>query len=283
MAGLDDSFEWWGGAADADHLVSYESGDDHFDMAEGYVGRLQHLIAFQSARLTPNQGGNLSGDPQGIENDGCDAAKAGCTSGFNSTPLNIPLVANFTLVGTGALATSGTSGGIGILIRRGTGGFYVNGIVARWPRAAASMRDADTYARAGSTPSPDLATADLAIRNVLFLETSTAAPMFETGSGRNSFDATANSLTAGTATTAATFTAFPAAPDDNTSESAFDWTPVTGSAAGSGGLAAFTGKIQTKAAGASSTGNVFAGTTYLGASAPGGAKWWQGWTKYDRK
>lgn len=34
MNGLDDSFEWFGGTADAKYLVSYESGDDHFDMSE---------------------------------------------------------------------------------------------------------------------------------------------------------------------------------------------------------------------------------------------------------
>ncbi|MDQ3208635.1 MAG: fibronectin type III domain-containing protein, partial [Gemmatimonadota bacterium] len=31
LAGLDDAFEWWGGAVDGRYLVSYESGDDHFD------------------------------------------------------------------------------------------------------------------------------------------------------------------------------------------------------------------------------------------------------------
>ncbi len=31
MSGLDDSFEWWGGAVDGRYLISYESGDDHFD------------------------------------------------------------------------------------------------------------------------------------------------------------------------------------------------------------------------------------------------------------
>ena len=36
MSGLDDSFEFWGGAVDARYLVSYESGDDHFDWTEGY-------------------------------------------------------------------------------------------------------------------------------------------------------------------------------------------------------------------------------------------------------
>ena len=38
VSGLDDSFEWWGGAVDGRYLVSYESGDDHFDWTEGYVG-----------------------------------------------------------------------------------------------------------------------------------------------------------------------------------------------------------------------------------------------------
>ena len=55
MAGLDDSFEYWGGAVDGRYLVSYESGDDHFDWTEGYRGRNQFLIAFQSNRLTPQR------------------------------------------------------------------------------------------------------------------------------------------------------------------------------------------------------------------------------------
>ncbi|HUP52728.1 MAG TPA: hypothetical protein VM198_09640, partial [Longimicrobiales bacterium] len=43
LNGLDDSFEWFGGAVDGKYLISYDSGDDHFDMSEGYSGRLQHL------------------------------------------------------------------------------------------------------------------------------------------------------------------------------------------------------------------------------------------------
>ncbi|HMS02968.1 MAG TPA: fibronectin type III domain-containing protein, partial [Gemmatimonadaceae bacterium] len=53
MAGLDDHFEWFGGAADAKHLVSYEAGDDHFDMSEGFSGRLQYVIGLQSTVLSP--------------------------------------------------------------------------------------------------------------------------------------------------------------------------------------------------------------------------------------
>jgi hypothetical protein len=61
-----------------------------------------------------------------------------------------------------------------------------------------------------------------------------------------------------------------------TSIAAFDFTPTTGSPIASGGLATFTGSIATKA------GTFVTGTSYLGAAAPGGTKWWTGWTNYAR-
>ncbi|MBA2626995.1 MAG: hypothetical protein H0U85_03215, partial [Gemmatimonadales bacterium] len=71
MAGLDDSFEFWGGAVDLRYLVSYESGDDHYDWTEGYRGRGQFLIALQTQRLSPQSGaGVFSSDPRGFEGDG---------------------------------------------------------------------------------------------------------------------------------------------------------------------------------------------------------------------
>src|SRR5215216_195944 len=123
MAGLDDSFEFFGGGLVGDHLVSYEAGDDHFDMSEGFRGKLQYLIALQTTQLTPRTGsGSVAVDPEGIENDGCNGS--GCDLGFNSAPFTVPVIANFTLIGTGDAASSGTSGGIGMMLRRGTGGYY---------------------------------------------------------------------------------------------------------------------------------------------------------------
>lgn len=273
MAGLDDSFEFWGGAVDATNLVSYEAGDDHFDMSEGFAGRLQYLIALQTARLTQRTGaGSPSSDPQGIENDGCEGT--GCTNGRNTTPYTYPVVANFTLVGTNDIALAGSSGGIGMMLRRGTGGFYVNGIVTRWPRAAISLRDAETYVRAGSIPIPDLATADLGIRNILIAE---SAGAFQTGTGQNALDLAGNAIVQDAALTSALFTAFPASVTSATTAAAFDWTPPTGSPPASGGLNAFTGKLQA-AAGTAAT-----ATAYRGAAAPGGTKWWQGWTVYTQQ
>lgn len=273
LAGLDDAFEWFGGTVDATHLVSYESGDDHFDMSEGYRGRLQNVIAFQSTQLPPRTAaGSASSDPQGIENDGC--AGAGCTNGFNTTPLTVPVVANFTLVGTGDVSTSGSSGGVGMMLRRGTGGYYVNGIVARWARAAISVRDADTYARAGGVATPDLATSDLAVRNVLV---SSSASTFQSGGSatQNAFDLATNAIVEEPGAASALFAAFPAVGAVPTTAS-LDWTPPAGSAAASGGLATFTGKMATVA------GTAVTGSTHRGAAAAGGTKWWQGWTVYAR-
>jgi hypothetical protein len=283
MAGLDDAYEFFGGNVDADHLVAYETGDDAFDMSEGYSGRLQYLIAFNSKILDPRLDAGLpSNDPQGIENDGCNGS--GCTAAFNTTPYTIPVVANFTLVGTGATASSGSSGGIGMMLRRGTGGYYVNGIVARFPRFGISVRDADTYARAGSATTPNLATADLAVRNILFADVTT---VFDNGvsNTQNSFDMAGNSLVQSAATTASLFTAFPAtAPDVSTTAAAFDWTPSASSAAASGGLATFTGKLATATSTPLASGNgSVAGTSFVGAAQPGGTKWWAGWTVYAQK
>jgi len=290
MSGLDDSYEWFGGNLDCDHLVSYEAGDDHFDMSESFSGRLQYLIAFQSTVLTPRSGaGNVASDPEGIENDGCNGS--GCTNGFNTQPYTIPLVANFTLVGTGSKASSGSSttdGGIGMMLRRGTGGYYVNGVVARYPLAGVSVRSNESYALAGSTATPNLATASLALRNILFAENGSPQVVFQAPTGaagaeaqtQNSFDLTGNSLTNSTATTASLFTKFPTTVSATTTAADFDWTPAAGSAAASGGLATFTGLVATKAGSATSTGNTVAGTSFVGAASSTTGKWWDGWTVY---
>ena len=73
------------------------------------------------------------------------------------------------------------------------------------------------------------------------------------------------------ATTSGLFTTFtmPAA-----SAASFDWTPPGASLAATGGLTVFAGNMATAA------GTFVSGTAYRGAAAPGGAKWWAGWTTY---
>lgn len=274
--GLDDSFEFFGGGFDADHLVAYETGDDMYDMSEGFVGRLSFLIGYNSVQLTPRTGaGFLASDIEGIENDGCNGS--GCDNGFNQAPFTVPLVTNFTLVGCGDVACVGSGGGFGMMIRRGAGGYYLNGIIARWPRGGVSLRDAETFVRAGSAAVPDLAASDLQIRNNFFAET--GGIVFQAGGGsttQSSLDIAGNSLTSSAATTASLLTTLPATGTVPSGIGAFDWTPAAGSAVATGGMVTFTGKIATRA------GTAVTGTTYMGAAAPGGTKWWAGWTTYAR-
>jgi hypothetical protein len=260
LAGLDDAFEWFGGAVDGRFLVSYESGDDHFDWAEGYRGRNQFLIGFQSARLDPAPGAGVpSGDPQGFEADGC-GADTGCDAGFDSDPFSIPVFANFTLIGPGTATTPTTSGDVGMVLRRGTGGYLTNGIVARWQSQGLSVRDEETN---------DRLTADsLSVVNILLAENAANYDADDSGDfGVIGAFTTSNHVEdAGTA--AALFTSLDAA--------SLDWTPPGTSPAASG--------AGTVAIPAEFTGDFFgadlANTTYFGAADPAGDKWWEGWTNY---
>ena len=276
MAPLDDSYEFFGGGFDLDHLVAFETADDILDMSEGFVGRIQYVIGYNSVQLTPRTGaGFYATDLEGIENDGCNGS--GCDNGFNQQPFTIPLVANVTLVGCGDQACVGSGGGFGMMLRRGTGGYYINSVFARFPAAGISLRDAETFVRAGSAAVPDLATSDLIVRNNYFAETpvlfqaNTATPATQF-----SLDAAGNSLTLNTAAAASLFVALPAKASVPAGIDAFDFTPAASSPIATGGMNSFSGKISTKA------GSFVIPTPYMGAVAPGGAKWWQGWTVYFR-
>jgi hypothetical protein len=275
LAGLDDSFEFFGGGFDLDHLVAFETADDVLDMSEGFNGRIQFVVAQATTQLVPRTGaGFYATDLQGIENDGCNGT--GCDLGFNTAPFTIPLVANFTLIGCGQASCVGSGGGYGMMLRRGTGGYYVNGVVARWPSGAASLRDAATYSRGGTTTTPS-ATADLQVRNVFaadvprFFQVNTATPATQFA-----LDLTANNLTLATATAASLFAAIPAVGATPASINDFDFTPAANSPLATAGLSTFTGAIATKA------GTFVTATPYAGGVAPGGPKWWQGWTSYAR-
>ena len=274
MAALDDAFEFFGGALDGDHLIAYETGDDMFDFSDGFSGRLQYLIGYNSLPLTPRSGAGLpSGDITGIEADGCFGS--GCDAGFNSQPYTSPLVANFTLIGCGSATTcGGMTGGTGLSLRRGTGGLYLNGVVGRFPTAGISLRDLETFQRAGAVSTPNVSSSDLLIRNIYFAESGQA--VFQ-GASQNQFalDLPSNVLTAGLSISQALFAALPVPLSSPVDAGALDWTPNSPSVS-SGGSTIFTGRITTKA------GSFVVPTSYLGAADPNGAKWWAGWSVYVR-
>lgn len=280
LAGLDDHFEWFGGTVNGRYLVSYESGDDHFDGSEGYRGLNQFLIGLQSTFINPRAGaGAVSTDPQGFEIDGCNGG--GCVAPSNANAqsagrdeglYNMNVFANFTLVGTPSGVTVPVGGGVGAVLRRGTGGYYLNGVIARWPRGGISLRD--------STSNNRFIVDSLIVRNLYFAENGGADGGFDpagTNFGQASAFAGRNSnIVVGTGVTAASlFTALPATP---TNAASLDWSPAANSPIATGGLASFANDQRI----AARVGTFITPTAYRGAAAPGGPKWWEGWTNYAR-
>jgi hypothetical protein len=122
---LDDCFEWFGGAVNADHIIAYNCGDDMFDADAGFSGAVQFAFG--------KQGTTLTGDPNGFEwdNDSTDFAK---------TPQTAPTFANVTLCGTGSdVAGSGPENGM--VLRRGVGGAVTNALITGFFTAGLSVRD----------------------------------------------------------------------------------------------------------------------------------------------
>jgi hypothetical protein len=264
MAGLDDSFEWWGGAVDGRYLVSYESGDDHFDATEGYLGRNQFLIAYQTQRLTPQTGaGVLASDPRGFEIDGCDPGVTGCTmtAAGVSTPFTNPTFANFTIIGPTVGHATFPADGNGSVLRRGTGGYWANGIVARWKGTALSIRDPWSDTLLSQRDSLNIVAVLLAQNGANYDTTTNFGQAAK-------FAADAHQVF-GTTVLVDTLVGL------TLTAPGLDWTPKAGSPANTGGAtvpAARTGAFF---------GGTWSNTAYLGAGAPGGTKWWQGWTAYN--
>jgi hypothetical protein len=270
MAGLDDSFEFFGGAVDVRHMVSYEAGDDHFDWTEGFRGRGQFLIALQTTVIQPRPGtGTVSSDPRGFEGDGCEVDKAGCT--YANQPYSSPVWANFTLVGPGAGVFSTTDGN-GAVIRRGSAATLVNGILARWPGVGVSIRDAESKALfdADSTT----------IRSLILAGNGSNFEAADKNYGSVLSDRKAE-LGIREAAFASVLGGLPAAGAVPTI-GGLDWVPVGGSAAATGGLASFAGTaIAGRVQGY--FGGAMPATSYLGAADPSGSdRWWEGWTVYYR-
>jgi len=284
LLGLDDSFEWFGGAVNGRYLVSYEAGDDHFDMSEGYIGRNQFLIAFQSIRPEPRPGlaGGVASDPQLVENDGCWAenCSAGDANRSASTPYTMPVLANFTLVGAPQGAWETTGGNHGMMLRRGTGGLYVNGVISRLSREAISLRGEQTMDRHTQ--------GNMRIRNLYVSQTSAifrpASTASNTENNQYELDAGANALELGTVNAGDLFTALPATTLGAT-EANFDWRPAAGSPIATGGLNDFSvlpAQLQAATTATAAPNSGIVPTTYRGAVAPGGEAWWAGWTNYAR-
>ncbi|MAP95814.1 MAG: hypothetical protein CMK07_12760 [Ponticaulis sp.] len=164
---LDDGIEWFGGTVNAKHVVITGAGDDSLDWTDGWQGKLQFAAVYSN--------NPTSDDPRGIEADNRNGEN-------DKTPMSNPSISNFTFVGT-------TGNQQGILLRRGTAGSVVNGVVTGYTPGI-DVDDAVTFANYDA--------GDLVIESLLI---DSSQPFATDGDGVPAFTADNNIATRSTSLT----------------------------------------------------------------------------------
>lgn len=82
----DDSFEWFGGKVNCDHLIAYKGWDDDFDTDNGFSGKVQFGLVIRDPRIADGSQSN------GFESDN-DA------DGSTNSPFTSAVFSNITFVG----------------------------------------------------------------------------------------------------------------------------------------------------------------------------------------
>jgi hypothetical protein len=185
----------------------------------------------------------------------------------------MPTFANFTVVGPGAGVFS-TNDGNGAVIRRGAGGTFVNGIIARWPGVGVSIRDAES----GALMNLD----SLYVRNLVLAENGSN---FEAPAAGRFGSVLSDSASQWSITTSALADLFAGAlPTGTTTVTTANLNIglAAGAGARTGGLSDFAG-TPIAARVASFFGGAMPATAYIGALDPAAsASWLDGWTNWVR-
>jgi hypothetical protein len=95
--GLDDAFEWFGGTANADHLIAYKGFDDDFDVDFGFRGNVQFAISIRE----PNSADQSGSNGFEVDNDGSSSANVPFTSAtFSNVSIIGPKATSETAIST---------------------------------------------------------------------------------------------------------------------------------------------------------------------------------------
>lgn len=118
----DDSFEWFGGTINVDHIIAYKGIDDDFDTDNGFSGKVQFGLGIRDQGIADQSGSN------GFESDN-DA------NGSANTPFTNATFSNMTIIG--GKATSGTTINLqfqnGAQIRRNSKQDIINSFITAYP------------------------------------------------------------------------------------------------------------------------------------------------------
>lgn len=131
--GKDDGVEIFGGSLNMKHVLITQAQDDGLDSDNGWNGKVQFLVV---QHVGPDGSADAS---NGYESD-----NHGTAASYTAAPRTKPTIYNATIVGKADYAVG--SGSFAMVLRRGTGGNYVNHLVLNYPKGI-EARDAATEAQ----------------------------------------------------------------------------------------------------------------------------------------
>lgn len=134
--GLDDLFEFFGGAAQGKYLLGTDGNDDGFDWQMGYHGKAQFVIIRLLANTPP---ANLPDKGIEADNKELDENNVTCSGRAN------PTLANCTFIGDRRTGPAFTGVTAGINLRRGTAGTILNSIVYNFKTSGVRIDDQSTW------------------------------------------------------------------------------------------------------------------------------------------
>jgi len=140
IRGLDDAFEFFGGAVNCKHLIAYNCADDDFDMDDGFHGKIQFAISVKDPAFTDNKG--TTGDIS--NNFEVDNVNPGNGFLWTRTPVTFPVLSNFTAIGPNNAPGTSADYGYGMRWRRGSKFILANTIVMGGQKAGLDLDDDST-------------------------------------------------------------------------------------------------------------------------------------------
>ena len=125
----DDGVEFFGGTVNAKHIAITGVGDDNVDWTDGWIGKLQFVVAVQYGYDADN---GIEADNNGNDN--------------SASPVSSPTLSNVTLVGI----PDSSKSDLGLLLREGTGGNLYNMVVWGFNDTCLSLDQDATFTNASS-------------------------------------------------------------------------------------------------------------------------------------
>jgi hypothetical protein len=140
VRGLDDAYEFFGGAVNCKHLIAYNCADDDYDMDDGYHGKIQFAISVKDPAFTDNKGttGDISNNFEVDNVNGSNGLP------YNQSPITYPMLSNFTAIGPNNATNTSPDYGYGMRWRRGSRFILANSIVLGGQKAGLSIESDST-------------------------------------------------------------------------------------------------------------------------------------------